>query len=149
ILALTSQHALSDVSVAAASGGLIPYERTFQTSVGSFQIVLGREVQATLFGYLGDSSVPLYVAPLGTLPHGSTDYGIVREKSVALSFPVLEWTPSRAFATQLTFTALFQLGFAVELPLSTEVVFPAGHQAPSVPPEWSIFLRLQFDGRYF
>jgi hypothetical protein len=148
-LALTSPRTLSSVGVAAASGGLIPYERTLQTDLGTFQIVLGREVQATLFGYLGDANVPLYVAPIATRPDGTKEWGVVAGKSIGLVFPVVEWTPFRAFATQLAFTVNVQLGFGVELPLETHVVFPADRAAPSVPAVWTIFLRGQFDGRYF
>jgi len=149
VLALVAPHALSDVGVAAASGGLIPYERTIQTSVGSFQIVAGREVQGTLFGYLGPANLPLYIAPINKNPDGTPVYGVVSERSLALAFPVVEWTPFRAFATQLTFTTAVQLGFGVEVPLKTEVVYPENAGPVSSPPSWTIFLRGQFDGRYF
>jgi hypothetical protein len=149
ILALAAPSALSDVGVAAASGGVIPYERSFQTSAGSFQVIVGREVQATLFGYLGDANLPLYIAPIAKNPDGTNQYGVVSQKSIGLAFPLVEWTPFRAFATQLTFAAVVQLGFGVELPLSTHVVYPAGAQPLDAPPAWSVFLRGQFDGRYF
>jgi len=149
VLALVAPHALSDVGVAAASGGLIPYERTFQTGIGSFQIVAGREVQGTLFGILGPANLPLYIAPITKNADGTPVYGVVSERSLALAFPVLEWTPFRAFATQLTFTTAIQLGFGVEVPLSTDVVYPEGAAAVDPPPVWSVFLRGQFDGRYF
>ncbi len=149
ILALVAPGALNDVGVAAASGGLIPYERTFQTSVGSFQFIAGREVQGTLFGYLGPANLPLYIAPIGTDVDGTSLYGVISEKSLALAFPVFEWTPFREFATQLTFAACIQLGFGVEVPLDTDVVFPENAPGVSPPPAWNVFLRGQFDGRYF
>jgi len=149
LLAIVSPSALSDVGVAAASGGLIPYQRTFQTSAGSFQVIAGREVQATLFGYLGQANLPLYIAPIANNPDGTKQYGVVSQKSIALAFPLVEWTPFRAFATQLTFAACVQLGFGVELPLSTHVVYPQGAAPVDAPPAWNVFLRGQFDGRYF
>jgi hypothetical protein len=149
VLALVAPGALNDVGVAAASGGLIPYERTFQTGVGSFQLVVGREAQATFFGYLGPANLPLFIAPIGKEADGTNRYGVISERSMALAFPVLEWTPFREFATQLTFTALLQLGFGVEVPLKTSVVYPEGSPSVDVPPSWSVFLRGQFDGRYF
>jgi len=149
ILAIVAPSALSDVGVAAASGGLIPYERTIQTSWGSFQVIAGREVQGTLFGYLGDANLPLYIAPIAKNADGTSQYGVVSQKSLGLAFPLVEWTPFRAFATQLTFAACVQLGFGVELPLSTRVVYPQGAQSLDAPPAWSVFLRGQFDGRYF
>jgi hypothetical protein len=150
ILGLVSPHTLSEVGVSAASGGLLPYERSFLTSVGTFQIVAGREVQGTLFGYLGPANLPLYVAPIGTDPDGSPRYGVVSERSLALAFPIVEWTPFREFATQLTFAACVQLGFGVELPLTMDVVYPENAAGPdSRPPVWTVFMRGQFDGRYF
>ncbi len=148
VLLLASPSLASRVGVAAASGGLIPYERSFRTGAGIFQLVLGREVQATLYGYLGDSSIPLIVTPVAETPSGP-QYGVLALKSLALEFPVLEWTPFRTFATQIAFSLQFQLGFGVELPLSKQVLYPAGQTAPAVPPSWSVFLRLQSDGRYF
>jgi hypothetical protein len=149
LLALVAPKALSDVGVAAASGGLLPYERSFLTGAGSFQIIAGREVQATLFGYLGKSSVPLYIAPIGTHADGTTEYGVVSQKSIALAFPIVEWTPFRAFATQITFATAVQLGFGVELPLKVNIEYPTGRPSPSPPPSWAVFLRGEFDGRYF
>jgi hypothetical protein len=70
-------------------------------------------------------------------------------KSVQLNFPVLEWTPFRTFATQLVFAAPVQLGFGVELPISSPVVVPTGQPPASLGPSWSIFLRGSFEARYF
>ncbi len=98
-----------------------------------------------LFGFMGDL---LGVVPGGPLPDGSNPYVVVKFKSVQLEFPVLEWTPFRTFATQLTFAAQLQLGFSVGLPVSTEVLYPVGTPF-STNPGWSIWLRGVFDGRYF
>jgi hypothetical protein len=145
VLALTSQSALSKVGVEAASGGLIPYERSFRTGAGVFQIVVGREARAVLFGFTGDT---LAVVPGGVQPDGSNPYVVVQFKTVQLEFPVLEWTPFRTFATQLTFAGQVQLGFSVGLPASTDVLYPVG--APfSTGPGWGVWLRGVFDGRYF
>lgn len=145
VLALTSPATLSTVGVAAASGGLIPYQQSFSTGAGVFQFVAGREARVVLFGFMSDL---LGVVPGGTLPDGSSSYVVVRFKSVQLEFPVLEWTPFRTFATQLTFAAQLQLGFSVGLPVSTEVLYPSGSPF-STGPAWSIWLRGVFDGRYF
>jgi hypothetical protein len=149
ILALVSPRALSDVGVAAANGGLIPYERTLLTGAGSFQLILGREVQGTIYGVLGSAAQPLYIAPIGTKADGTAEYGVVSQKSIQFAFPVVEWVPFRAFATQLTFAAAVQLGFGVEVPLSTSVKYPADREPPSTPAAWNVFIRGEFDGRYF
>jgi hypothetical protein len=125
------------------------YEQTFMTGAGSFQIVLGREVQAILYGYMGQNNVPLIVGPIGTLSDGTAQYGVMGVKSLAWSFPVLEWIPFRSFATRLAFATQLQLGFGVELPTSVSVEFPAGLPTPNVPPIWSVFLRATFDARFF
>ena len=149
VLAIVSPRRLTNVAVAAASGGLIPYERTVDTRVGTFQLIAGREIQATLFGYLGDTLVPLYIAAIGTAADGTTQFGVVLEKSVAIDFPVIDWTPFRETATQLAFAGHMQLGFGIELPLHTEVLFPANAPAVSPPVVWSVFLRLPIEIRHF
>ncbi len=145
VLALAAPSALNRVVVEAASGGLIPLERSFETGAGVFQIVAGREARAVLFGYVEDL---MGVVPVGVLPDGTPQYGAVKFKSVQLQFPVLEWTPFRSFATQLTFAAQIQLGFSVGIPTSTQVMYPAGGAFTSSP-GWSVWLRGVFDGRYF
>lgn len=144
-LALTSPAALSKVGVEAASGGLVPWQQSFTTGAGVFQFIPGREMRVVLFGYFSDI---LAVVPGGTLPDGSNPYVVVQFKSVQLEFPVLEWTPFRTFATQLTFAAQLQLGFSVGLIASQEVLYPVGASFSSGP-SWSIWLRGTFDGRYF
>jgi len=148
ILAVASPESLSTVGVDAASGGFIPYERSFNTGAGIFQVVLGREVQGTLYGYLGERTIPLVVTPIAGDP-ASPQLGVVALKTLALAFPALEWTPFRTFATQVAFSFQLQLGFGVELPTSVQVRYPSGAAAPSVGPAWNIFLRIQSDGRYF
>ena len=135
---------------AAASGGFIPYEQSVRTGAGIFQIVLGREVQGTLYGYLlGDRTVPLLIVPIDNPNPGGSPYGVLALKSLSLGFPVVEWTPFRTFATQVAFGLQLQLGFGVEVPLSRQLVFPTGVPAPNVSTSWSMFLRVQADGRYF
>jgi hypothetical protein len=145
LLALVSPTALSSVGVAAASGGLIPYQRGINIGAGTLQIVVGREIDATFFGYLGNATILVEIPPQ---PDGNSG-GIANLKSVQLNFPVLEWTPFRTFATQLVFVAALQLGFGVELPISAPIVYPEGLGNASLGPSWSIFLRGTFEGRYF
>jgi hypothetical protein len=146
ILAVASPSALSSVGVAAASGGLIPYQRSFGIGVGWLQVIVGREVSAVLYGYLSDVLVLVPVAPP---PTPDAALGVAKLKSIALSFPVLEWTPFRTFATQLVFAAVVQLGFGVEIPFTSQVVYPTGYGNVTPGASWNVFLRGQFDGRYF
>jgi hypothetical protein len=148
VLALASPDSAAKVAVAAASGGLIPWQRSFRAGSGFFQLVLGREVQAVLYGYMGKKNMPLFVGNV-SFPGQPEELGIVQMKSVALNFPVLEWTPFRTFATQLSFAYQFQLGFTLDIPTSVEVLAPAGATATGYDTAWGIFLRMQFDARYF
>jgi hypothetical protein len=146
VLALASPSALSSVGVAAASGGLIPYGRSFGIGMGWLQFVIGREIDMVLYGFLSDVII---LTPIGPPPDPTSDFGAAKLKSIALSFPVLEWTPFRTFATQLVFATVVQLGFGVEIPLTTPVVYPTGYGNASLTPSWNVYLRGQFDGRYF
>jgi hypothetical protein len=146
VLALASPAALSSVGVAAASGGLIPYERSFSIGVGWLQVVIGREVDTVLYGVLSDVVI---LVPTGPPPSPESDLGAAKLRSIALTFPVLEWTPFRTFATQLVFASVIQLGFGVEIPLTTPIVYPSGYGNASLGPSWNVFIRGQFDGRYF
>jgi len=145
-LALASPSALSTVGVAAANGGLIPYERRFDIGLGTLQVVAGRTMDATFFGLLTSTSILVPITPI----YQPTDtVGIVELKSVQLNFPVLEWVPFKTFATQLVFSSPIQLGFGVELPMSSPVVAPPGYPPASLGPAWSVFVRATFEGRYF
>ena len=146
ILALASPSALSSVGVAAASGGLIPYERSFGIGFGSLQIVVGREIDTVLYGYLSDVVI---LTPVGPPPAPTSIYGAAKLRSIALNFPIVEWTPFRTFATQLVFATVVQLGFGVEIPFTSPVVYPAGYGNAVIGPSYSVFLRAQFDGCYF
>jgi hypothetical protein len=146
VLALVSPSALSSVGVAAASGGLIPYERSFGIGFGSLQVVIGREVDTVLYGYLSDVVV---LVPTGPPPSPDSTTGAAQLKSIAINFPILEWTPFRTFATQLVFVAVVQLGFGMEIPFTSPIVYPPGFGNATLSPSYNFYLRGQFDGRYF
>lgn len=145
VLALVSPRALSFVALEAANGGLIPWQTSVRTRAGVFQVVLGRQVSATFYGLLSDiiEFVP------ATAPDGSDALAFARARSLSLSFPVVEWTPFRTFATQLTYATPIQLGVRLEVPLTYTLLAPAEVTLKPVPLGWSVFLRLQFDARYF
>jgi hypothetical protein len=146
ILALASPSALSSVGVAAASGGLIPYERSFGIGLGTLQFVVGRQVDTVFYGYLSDVIV---LVPIGPQADPTSSLGAAQLRSIALSFPILEWTPFRTFATQLVFATVVQFGFGVEIPFKSPVVYPEGQGNASLTPSYNFYLRGQFDGRYF
>jgi hypothetical protein len=140
-----SRSAFYKVAIAALSGGAIPYERSVLTGAGVFQIIVGREFDLTLYGFFSEA---LQVLRVGTLPSGEGDYAVARVRSLRFNLPLVEWTPFRSFATNLTFGVRIQLGGGVEVPVSTSVVLPAGGTA-TAPTTWTLFLRLQTDIQYF
>ncbi|HET8725319.1 MAG TPA: hypothetical protein VFM53_14070 [Anaeromyxobacteraceae bacterium] len=146
ILAIASPEALSSVGVAAASGGLIPYQRSFGIGVGTLEFILGREVDLVWYGLISEVIV---LVPIGPPPMPDSNLGATKLRSLVLNFPFLEWTPFRTFATQLVFATVIQLGFGVEIPLGSPVLLPEGYGNASLSPSYNFFLRAQFDGRYF
>lgn len=145
VLAFFAPNALSYVAIQAANGGLIPWQTSFQTRFGVLQLVLGRQVSATFYGLL---SPVVAFAPIRAAD-GTEGLGFARASSLSLSFPVLEWTPFRTFATQLTYSTPIHLGFRLEIPLSYQVLIPENAKALPGPINWGVFVRLQFDARYF
>ena len=146
VLFFADRQALSKVGVEAASGGHWPYERSFATSAGIFQFIAGREFRVALFGYLWQEA-PIAILQYGTAPDGTHQYATVQFREVQLQFPVVEWTPFRTFATQLTVATQIQLGFSYGL-VSTNVLYPQGAPFSSGAP-WQVWIRGIFDGRYF
>jgi hypothetical protein len=89
------------------------------------------------------------LVPIGPPPSPDSTYGAAKLRSIALNFPLLEWTPFRTFATQLVFVAVVQLGFGMEIPFTSPIVYPPGFGNASLTPSYNFYLRGQFDGRYF
>lgn len=145
VLAFFAPRALSYVAVQAANGGLIPWQTSFQTRAGVFQFVLGRQVDFTVYGVL--SPIVSFIA--ARAPDGTETLGLARAYTLSMSFPVLEWTPFRTFATQLTYSTPVHLGFRLEVPTSFEVLLPENGKPAGSPVNWGLFVRLQFDARYF
>jgi hypothetical protein len=139
VLLAVSPSTLAKVGIAATRGGLVPYERSFRTPAGFVQVVAGREVDLTFFGFLADA------LEFRELRGAGSTVGVVRTRSVRARFPVVEWTPVRSFATNTTFAAPVQLGVGFEAATSAQVVFPEGQGAPLGAIAWDAFLRVQLD----
>jgi hypothetical protein len=142
VLMLASPQALTEVVFSAAGGGLLPIQRKWETSIGTFQFMAGREIGFTLWGITGKTNQ--FIATPTADP---VDWKIVNYNSLELDFPVLEFVPPRVFATTLALAAQFQLGFNVEFPLSPTV------NATGVPYDlgasWNIYLRFRLDARKY
>ena len=142
VLMLADPQAATSVVFASAAGGLIPIERKFETDIGTFQLMAGREVGFTLWGFTGHTNQFIY-----TPTTSSADVRLVNYDSLELDFPVFEYVPPRVFATTLSLAAVFQLGFSVEIPMN--VAFNDGSGPFSLGPSWNIYLRFRLDARKY
>jgi hypothetical protein len=146
VLALVAPRSLPKVGITAMRGGLVPYERSFRTRAGTFQLIVGREVDLTFFGYLTDS---LQVRPYARDAIGESAFGVYDSRSVRARVPVLEWTPIRSFATNVTFAVPVQIGAGLELPLGSTPVFPTNVPPVGAGTSWDVFVRVQLDAQYY
>jgi hypothetical protein len=142
-LYFADRDAYTSMAVAAANGGLIPWQSGWATAIGRFQFVLGREIGITFYGLSGTDQL---IAP-GTAP--GEPFRIVNFKSIAYDLPIFEYRPYRAFSTNQSSSVLFQLYTSVDVPRSASTAFPAGASTPDMRTVWSIGLRLVFDWRYY
>ncbi len=142
VLMFTSPQALTSVVFASAAGGLLPIERKFETDIGTFQFMAGREVGVTLWGFTGHTNQFLYTPIPDKAAIRAVNYD-----SLELDFPIFEYVPPRVFATTLSLAAEFQLGFNVEIPMN--VAFADNGQTFSLGPSWNIYLRFRLDARKY
>jgi hypothetical protein len=133
--------ALKQMGIIAASGGVIPWQRTLNTGIGAFQFVLGREVGVALFGY-GKQGIRGYTGTNGVV----TAYSY---RSAQLDFPIVEYRPFRTFATNQALTVALQLGFGVDMPNNAHLVDPPGAPGPDLGTSWLVYLKVAFDARYY
>ena len=142
VLMLASPQDLTSVVFASAAGGLLPVQRKFETDIGTFQFMLGREVGFTLWGFTGHTNQFLFTPTTNPL-----DVRIINYNSLELDFPVMEYVPPRVFATTLSLAAVFQLGFNVEFPMGA--AYNADGAPFSLGPSWNIYLRFRLDARKY
>lgn len=145
IFAAISEPLLMRALVESASGGLIPWQRKFDTSLGTFQFVVGREATFNLYGFgKAPNESLVFTGAERTEP---SDYSIVRLSSLQVLLPMLEWIPSRAFSQQVTNTFGIQVGCGFDIATSVQTV--AGPPAPTPDSSFLVFLKLFYAGRYY
>ena len=155
ILVWASPTTLTNMGIIAASGGLIPWHSAFNTSIGAFQFLLGREVGLTLYGYVGDRIESAAIAaPGATVPIEGTRLSFVSYRSLQFDFPSFEYRPLRNFSTKQALTFAIQLGWGVEFPNQVRYVskltLPAASgPTPDLSTAWLFYLRMHFDARYY
>jgi hypothetical protein len=140
-----SRGAYRNMAIVASNGGLIPWQSGLATAVGRFQLVLGREVGVTLYGYLTGKTRMLMPAAVP----GANQAVLVALRSIAFDFPLLEYRPFRSFSLDQASELIGQLFVGFETPGSPEVIAPAGMPVPELNTIFNVGLRVAFDWRRY
>jgi hypothetical protein len=143
VLVFTSPATLKKMAIKAADGGAFGVERGVHTPIGRFQLMIGRELGVTFYGYLNGKDVMLNydTATNKVVP--------IAFKSIDYDIPVVEYRPFRDFATRQASSLLFQIGFGIEVPKSVEVVAPGEGPAPHLGNLYSARVKVLFDWRQY
>jgi hypothetical protein len=144
VLAFTDPKTLEKMGIVAADGGLIPWQRRFATPVGDIQVMAGREVGVTLFGY---GTKDAFLAVTG--PPEDPELTPIAIKSLQWDFPIFEWRPFREYGTRYTFATFVQLGLGFDKPISAVNVENPQLPAPELQTRYFGYLRIFFDGRRY
>ncbi|MEO6324070.1 MAG: hypothetical protein ABIT01_20550 [Thermoanaerobaculia bacterium] len=116
-----------------------------RTGHGRFQLVAGREIGVTFFGYVGGDDRFLALTP--------TDSGLVAVpialRSIEIDAPILEYRPFREFTSRQTFTLQLQLGVGVSIPEKVRVLIPPEYDVPGLSKSYFGYVRLGFDFRRY
>jgi hypothetical protein len=141
VLLLVDLNLYKSMGIIAANGGLLGLQPILLTSMGTFQFVLGREVNVMLFN--GDDRVLSFE---GGDPDAVSSYAAFDVNSVKVDAPVFNYQPFRSFSNNLTSALVLQLGGAVDFPRATnartgEEVSPGN--------AYSVYLRLTLESRWY
>jgi hypothetical protein len=154
VLSWASPSTMTNMGIVAASGGLLGWQRSFNTSFGAFQFLLGRDIGVVFFGYLGERMENIYVAAPGAVVSGGGQAAFVSFRSLMLDFPSFEYRPLREFSTKTALTFALQFGWGVEFPNQVRYesrlnVPAASGPTPDLGTAWFLYLRVHFDARYY
>jgi hypothetical protein len=142
-LLLLAPDKLPEMAAAAATGGLLPWQRKFHTPVGSFQLMLGREVGATFYGFTGGLDEFVTLDPV------NDELLIVGFRSVLVEVPILEYQAFRSYGSRQTLGLKFQFGAGFDKPVKAVAIDPAGAAVPSLQTRYFGYVRLVFEGRQY
>jgi len=133
------------MAVVAGSGGLIPWQAGIATFMGRFQVMVGREIGVSFYGY-GKEEDRMF------LPYasgGTPDVPVVALRSIQLQFPVLEYRPFRTFSMDQSSSLVMQLFGAVDIPTKVTMITPPTAPVPETRSTWIVGIRMAFDWRYY
>lgn len=146
-VALASFESFKQMTILAAAGGLIPWQRDLYTPVGTVQFIVGRDVGLTFYGLLKGPSVT--AAPTEKDAEGRQQYAIVELKTLEIELPVVEYRPFHEFAMREAFTMAVQLGYAADIPTSLKILNMPDIPKPALSPAHLVTLRIVFDVRHY
>jgi hypothetical protein len=133
------------MAVQAGNGGFLPWQAGMATSFGRFQFVLGREIGAAFYGYVGRGDRLLFI----TGPPGAEEAVLATLRSVYLEFPVVEYMPFRTFSADEGSALVVQLYGGVDIPTRVTDAFPAGAPEPRAESIWQLGMRVAFRWRHY
>jgi hypothetical protein len=154
VLSWASPSTMTNMGIVAASGGLFGWQSAFNTPIGAFQFLLGRDFGVVLFGYFGERMENIVVAAPGAIVSGGREAAFVSFRSLMLDFPSFEYRPLREFSTKTALTFAVQFGWGVEFPnqvrYESRLNIPAATgPTPDLGTAWFMYLRIHFDARYY
>jgi hypothetical protein len=129
------------MAIVSANGGVLGLQTIILTPAGTFQFMLGRQINITLFN--DDDPILRYD---GGDPDLSSSYTLFAMNSIRFDFPFFSYQPLRAFAQKLTTSLAFQLGATVDFPNAKDVL--TGEEV-SPGTSYSIYLRLLLSSRWY
>jgi hypothetical protein len=141
ILKFASPDAFTKMAAAAASGGLLPWQQKFATPIGHFQLMIGREVGATFYGFTGGGDE--FVTFVGE------QAVVVDLRSVQVEIPVLEYEPFRTYGAKQTLDLKFQFGAGFDKPVRARPIDPPGFPPPDLNTRYFGYIRMVFEARRY
>ncbi len=134
-------HLYKGMAIVSANGGVLGLQQIFLTPLGTFQFMLGRELNLTLFN--GDDPLLRFN---GGDPDAVASYSLFQVNSFKFDVPVVSYQPFRAFSNKLTSGLVLQLGGAIDVPRATEVR-TGDEVSPGL--AYSAYLRLVLESRWY
>jgi hypothetical protein len=141
VLLLVDFNAYKSMAIMSANGGVLGLQPIILTSIGTFQFVLGRELNVLLF----NDDAPV-LAFNGGDPDVASNYSVFEVNSVKIDVPVVTYQPFRSFSNTLTSALGVQLGGAVDIPNGTDTR-TGDEVSPGL--AYSVYLRLIMESRWY
>lgn len=145
-LALADATAYQNILVQAGNGGAFGLQSGIATSFGRFQIILGRELAITLYGFGSQSDRVLMPVTSGD----ASSVTFVGLRTLSLELPIVAYRPFRSFTSDQTSGLTLHLYAGWDVPLQADYILPQrGALSPDVRAIATVGVRLFFDWRAY